>query len=74
MPVVLEAGPCSLDQRLPTTGALLASYPYKDVEAVVPVSDYPGGFVVICGRFGRMVSSGWFLERGWGWGLVCCFD
>ena len=58
MPVVLEAGPCSLDQRHPATGALLATYAYKDVEAVVPVSDYPGGFIVICGRFGRMVSGG----------------
>ncbi|XP_043196340.1 dnaJ homolog subfamily C member 13-like isoform X3 [Amphibalanus amphitrite] len=54
VPVVLEAGPCSLDQRHPATGALVASYAYKDVEAVVPVSDYPGGFIVICGRFGRM--------------------
>ncbi|XP_037090468.1 dnaJ homolog subfamily C member 13-like isoform X2 [Pollicipes pollicipes] len=53
-PAVLEAGPCSLDQLDAATGAVVASYHYKDVEAVAPVSDYPGGFVVICGRFGRM--------------------
>ena len=70
MPVVLEAGPCSLDQRHPATGALLATYAYKDVEAVVPVSDYPGGFIVICGRFGRMVSGGRELGGGGGGGLA----
>jgi len=47
--------PCSLNQLDPTTDHVLASYYYKDIEGMAEVKDYPGGFVVVCGGFGRMV-------------------
>ena len=33
---------------------MLATYFYKDIDALAEVSDYPGGFVVIKANFGRM--------------------
>lgn len=45
-PVVLEVTPCSIDQLDAATGAPLASYMYKDIEALVPVSDIPGGLCI----------------------------
>ena len=33
---------------------VLATYFYKDIDALAEVSDYPGGFVVIKANFGRM--------------------
>ena len=44
--MVLEVTPCSLDQLDSTTGSLLASYYYRDMEALVPVMDLPGGICV----------------------------
>lgn len=35
----------------------MAEYNYKDIEAICLVSDYPGGFVVFHGGYGRMVSA-----------------
>ncbi|KAK7873572.1 hypothetical protein R5R35_009276 [Gryllus longicercus] len=64
LPVLLEVTPFSLDQLDPTTNAVLASYFYKDIEGMAEIKDYPGGFVVVCGGFGRMhlFSSPHFLE------------
>lgn len=32
----------------------MASYHFKDFEGICTVSDYPGGFVIVCGGFGRL--------------------
>ena len=48
------AGPTGLEQKDPSNNKLLATYSYKDIEAIAEVSDYPGGFVVIKSQFGRM--------------------
>ncbi|KAK3858864.1 hypothetical protein Pcinc_034976 [Petrolisthes cinctipes] len=53
-PVVLEVTPCSLDQLDAATGTPLASYMYRDIEALIPVSDIPGGLCIQCGGFGRL--------------------
>ncbi|KAG0721183.1 DnaJ subfamily C member 13 [Chionoecetes opilio] len=53
-PVVLEVTPCSLDQLDSATGIPLASYMFRDIEALVPVSDIPGGLCIQCGGFGRL--------------------
>lgn len=55
LPVVLEINQGSLDQKDPTSGQILASYHYKDIQGIVTVSDYPGGFVVMYDSFNRMV-------------------
>lgn len=49
--VVLEVTPCSIDQLDAATGAPLASYMYKDIESLVPVSDIPGGLCIQVGSF-----------------------
>lgn len=54
LPVLLEITPYSLDQLDPTSNHLLASYSFKDFEGICTISDYPGGFVVVCGGFGRL--------------------
>lgn len=54
LPVVLEVTPCSLDQLDPATNMVLASYCYKDFEGFAIVKDYPNGFVIVCGGFGRL--------------------
>ena len=51
---MLVAGPTGLEQKDPSSNKLLASYFYKDIDAVAEVSDYPGGFVIIKSQFGRM--------------------
>jgi DnaJ family protein C protein 13 len=53
--VLLEVTPYSLNQLDHATNHVLASYCYKDIEGMAEVRDYPGGFVVVCGGFGRMV-------------------
>jgi hypothetical protein len=59
LPVLLEVTPYSLNQLDLATNHVLASYCYKDIEGMAEVKDYPGGFVVVCGGFGRMV---WLQE------------
>ncbi|XP_023012432.2 receptor mediated endocytosis 8 isoform X1 [Leptinotarsa decemlineata] len=54
LPVILEVTSFSLDQLDPTTNEILASYHFKDFEGICTVSDYPGGFVIVCGGFGRL--------------------
>ncbi|VEN42457.1 unnamed protein product [Callosobruchus maculatus] len=54
LPVILEVTWYSLDQLDPATNKVLASYYFKDIEGIRPVSDYPGGFVIMCGGFGRL--------------------
>ncbi|XP_060515817.1 dnaJ homolog subfamily C member 13 [Cylas formicarius] len=54
LPVLLEVTPYSLDQLDPTTSSVLASYHFKDFEGICTISDYPGGFVIVCGGFGRL--------------------
>ncbi|XP_065167125.1 dnaJ homolog subfamily C member 13 isoform X2 [Atheta coriaria] len=54
LPVILEVTPYSLDQLDTATNTVLASYCYKDFEGVCTVADYPGGFIVVCGGFGRL--------------------
>lgn len=52
LPVLLSVTPVSIDQ-LDTTGTLLATYSYKDIEYISDVSDVPGGFVISCYPFSR---------------------
>lgn len=54
LPVVLEVTPCSLDQLDPVTNTPLASYSYHEIEGIIGVLDYPGGFVIACGGFSRL--------------------
>lgn len=54
LPVVLEITPYSIDQLDPATNHVLASYYFKDMEGIQMVTDYPGGFAIICGGFGRI--------------------
>lgn len=54
LPVVLEVTPASIDQLDPTSHKVVASYCYKDIEAVADVEHCPGGFVIVCGGFSRM--------------------
>lgn len=54
LPVVLEVTAHSLDQLDPATHQILASYCFKDFEGICTISDYPGGFVVVYGGFGRL--------------------
>lgn len=46
--------PYSLDQLDPATNLVLASYCYKDFEGIATMKDYPNGFVIVCGGFGRL--------------------
>ncbi|XP_072378328.1 dnaJ homolog subfamily C member 13 [Diabrotica undecimpunctata] len=54
LPIILEVTSYSLDQLDPTSNTVLASYSFKDIEGICTVSDYPGGFVIVCGGFGRL--------------------
>ncbi|XP_053615104.1 dnaJ homolog subfamily C member 13 isoform X2 [Plodia interpunctella] len=54
LPVVLEVGPCALDQLDPSTHTLLASYPYCDIQGILQVRDVPGGFVLAVGGYSRL--------------------
>ncbi|XP_066599154.1 dnaJ homolog subfamily C member 13 isoform X2 [Prorops nasuta] len=54
LPVDLEITPYSLDQLDPATHMVLASYCFKDFEGIATVKDYPHGFVIVCGGFGRL--------------------
>lgn len=54
LPVVLEVGPCALEQRDPATNTILASYPYSDIQGILPVRDVPGGFVLAVGGYSRL--------------------
>lgn len=54
LPVALEVTAVSLDQLDLATNQVLASYCFKDIEALQYVSDVPGGFVIISSKFGRM--------------------
>ncbi|KAJ0173970.1 hypothetical protein K1T71_010116 [Dendrolimus kikuchii] len=54
LPVVLEVGPCALEQLDPSTHTLLASYPYCDIQGILPVGDVAGGFVLAVGGYSRL--------------------
>lgn len=54
LPALLEVGPCSLDQLDPSTNTILASYPYCDIQGIIPVRDVVGGFVIAVGDFSRL--------------------
>ncbi|XP_072942508.1 dnaJ homolog subfamily C member 13 [Epargyreus clarus] len=54
LPIVLEVGPCSLEQLDPSTHTLLASYPYSDIQGILTVRDVPGGFVLAVGGYSRL--------------------
>ncbi|KAB7502591.1 DnaJ-like protein subfamily C member 13 [Armadillidium nasatum] len=54
VPAILEVTPCSIDQLDPGTGTLLASYYFRDLESIVPVSEIPGGICFQMTNFGRL--------------------
>ncbi|KAG6454842.1 hypothetical protein O3G_MSEX008886 [Manduca sexta] len=54
LPIVLEVGPCALEQLDPSTHTLLASYPYCDIQGILPVRDVSGGFVLAVGGYSRL--------------------
>lgn len=56
LPVLLEVTPSALNQLDMATNVVLASYKYIDIQGFSEVKDYPGGFVIICAEFSRMVS------------------
>ena len=56
LPVLLEVGPAAIEQKDITSGNIMASYDYKDIEKLTPVSDCDGGFVIISSDFGRQVK------------------
>ena len=53
---MLEVTPCSIDQKDPTSGRVICSYYYKDIEGFTQVTGYPGGFAIAHGGFSRLVS------------------
>lgn len=53
LPVLLEVGPAAIEQKDVTSGNIMASYDFKDIEKITPVSDCDGGFVIISSEFGR---------------------
>lgn len=53
VPIVLSVGESCVEQYDTATRCVLASYDYKDMEGMALVSDYPGGFMIITGGFGR---------------------
>lgn len=55
--MVLEVTPCSVDQLDAATGTPLASYMFKDIEALVPVSDIPGGLCIQVSHLYCVVST-----------------
>jgi len=54
--VTINITPISIDQLDTATAQVLASYRYKDIEAIQHVEDIPGGFVIISRPYGRMVK------------------
>lgn len=56
LPVTINVTPISIDQLDTATAQVLASYRYKDIEAIQNVEDIPGGFVIISRPYGRMVK------------------
>lgn len=46
--------PTALEQLDPSTHTLLASYPYSDIQGIVPVRDVPGGIVLAVGGYSRL--------------------
>ncbi|KTG38214.1 hypothetical protein cypCar_00039258, partial [Cyprinus carpio] len=55
--VCLEVTPGGIDQIDPQTNRVICSYDYRCVEGFAELSDYQGGFCVLYGGFGRLVSS-----------------
>lgn len=53
---MLEVTASALNQLDLATNAVLASYSYIDIQGFSEVRDYPGGFVIICAEFSRMVN------------------
>lgn len=53
-PVVLEIDYACMWQRDPGSSTRIACYQYKDIERIQLLSDYPGGFVIAHGGFGRL--------------------
>ncbi|KJE90900.1 DnaJ domain-containing protein RME-8 [Capsaspora owczarzaki ATCC 30864] len=51
---LLCVGPAGLAQLDPRNEQLLCIYLYKDIEAIIPVSDYPGGFAIQYNGFSRL--------------------
>uniref|UniRef100_A0A146KY70 DnaJ subfamily C member 13 n=1 Tax=Lygus hesperus TaxID=30085 RepID=A0A146KY70_LYGHE len=54
LPTVLDVTPASLNQIDVATHDVLASYAYKDIEAIFDLNDVPGGFIVTMKVTGRM--------------------
>ncbi|XP_028029747.1 dnaJ homolog subfamily C member 13 isoform X2 [Bombyx mandarina] len=54
LPIVLEVGPCALEQLDPSTHTQLAFYPYCDIQGILPVRDVAGGFMLAVGGYSRL--------------------
>ncbi|KAF2354993.1 hypothetical protein FHG87_014250 [Trinorchestia longiramus] len=52
--VSLVVTPRGVEQQCGRTGALISSYHYCDMEALLPVSDLPGGLAIKMSGFGRL--------------------
>ena len=52
--MALRIGAHAVQQLDPSNKKVLATYPYKDVESIYEVSDYPGGLIIQTKDFGRL--------------------
>ncbi|KAI1292252.1 DnaJ -like protein subfamily C member 13 [Halotydeus destructor] len=53
LPVVLQVDVCAVSQINPSTGTVIASYFYKDIDCLISVSDSPNSFVIQTSGYGR---------------------
>ena len=54
VPLILEIGCAGISQRSPNTGQIITMISYKDVDSLILMSDYPGGFLLSTHGFGRL--------------------
>ncbi|XP_054717127.1 dnaJ homolog subfamily C member 13-like [Uloborus diversus] len=53
LPVLLDLSPAAIEQKDVTSGNLIATYDYKDIQQILTVSNCEGGFVLVHNEFGR---------------------
>lgn len=53
MPITLRVGTFALQQLDTITRRVVGTYAFKDIQGLFEVSDYPGGFCLQMGSFGR---------------------
>ena len=51
--LILEVSVCGIQQIDPIKQSIITTYYYKDIDNLIPVSDYSGGFIISYGGFNR---------------------